>query len=209
MKKKFIFITIIILLLDQISKIYIKTHFKLGDKYYISKYIELFFLENPGIAYGFDIGIGHLGKILLSLIRLLLIIYIIFIIKKNIKNINYDYFIFSISLIFAGAIGNLIDSIFYGIIFDTGTVYNNSINKWIGYNNISNISIINNCYSNLMEGCVVDFLSFPFMDKYILPKWIPYIGNFHLEYFKPIFNISDISIFLGTFLFIFNKKIKY
>ena len=136
--KKIAFITFIVLLIDQLSKIYIKTHFNLNESVPVlgQDWWRLTFVENPGMAYGFQFG-GMFGKYLLVFIRIILISGMIYLFRKWLKEGASNYLIIPMSIIFAGAIGNLIDGMFYGMIFDTGMVYDETINRWIGYDGVS------------------------------------------------------------------------
>nr|WP_238858461.1 signal peptidase II [Blattabacterium cuenoti] len=128
---------------------------------------------------------------------------------KHIKKKTSNYFIIPISFIFSGSLGNLIDSILYGLLFDIGTIYNKNTHKWISYTGISKINFFLKGYASFMEGCVVDMFYFPIIDTYV-PHYIPFFGGYHFKFFKPIFNFSDFIIFIGLiFLFFFKKKIKF
>lgn len=204
--KKIISITLLILLIDQASKIYIKTHFHLGESVPVLglDWFRLTFVENPGMAYGFQFG-GLTGKYLLILTRIILIGGMLYLFRKWIKQKATNYLIIPMSFIFAGAIGNLIDGLFYGIIFDSGSIFLYEVDNWIGYEGISNLTT--NGYSDFMKGCVVDMLHFPLVD-FTLPESFPIIGGKHIEFFRYIFNIADSAITIGgILLFIFRKKI--
>ena len=121
--KKIALITFIILLIDQASKFYVKTHFNLGESMDVFPGFKLTFVENPGMAYGFHFG-GLLGKYFLVLVRLVLIGGMVYLFNKWLKQGVSNYLIIPMAIIFAGAIGNLIAGMFYGLIFDSGTVYN-------------------------------------------------------------------------------------
>lgn len=194
--KKFFIITFLVLLIDQSLKIYIKTHFKLGENVYIFGILEFLFIENPGMAYGWSLYSGYLGKIILSIIRLFFSIFILIWTNNHIRKGATNYFIIPISLIFAGAIGNLIDNIFYGLIFDTGTIFSKNLNTWISYPGISKLNI-HNGYSFFMGGCVVDMISFKGIS---VPSWIPILGGYNFNGLYPIFNIADTSITIGILL---------
>lgn len=217
--KKFFLIIFSILLIDQVLKIYIKTHFELGGGIYIFPYFRIFFVENPGMAYGINFGIGYYGKILLSILRFFLVFFIFIFLYRNIKKGSSKYLTIPISLILSGAMGNFLDSALYGLLFDTGTIYSQESKKWIPYLGRSKINfsffeknhvgkVGGGGYAYFMEGCVVDMFYFPMIDTY-LPKWIPFFGGYNFQFFKPIFNLSDVVISLGVFLLlIFKHKIK-
>ncbi|QIK16562.1 lipoprotein signal peptidase [Blattabacterium sp. DPU] len=210
--KKFFVIIFSILLIDQVLKIYIKTHFKLGDGVFIFSFFRILFVENPGMAYGISFNEGYHGKIILSILRFFLVFFISIFLYRNIKKDSSKYFTIPISLILSGAIGNFLDSALYGLLFNTGTIYNQEYKKWIPYIGISKINYDffekNRGYASIMEGCVVDMFYFPIIDTYI-PYWIPFFGGYNFQFFKPIFNLSDVMISIGMFLLIiFKSKIR-
>ena len=203
--KKIAIITIIILLIDQISKFYIKTHFQLGESMDVLPGFKLTFVENPGMAYGFHFG-GLIGKYFLVIVRIFLIGGMIYLFRKWLKEGASNYLIIPMSIIFAGAIGNLIDGMFYGMIFDSGTVFDESVNRWIDYGGVSKVVEFGNGYSTFMKGCVVDMLHFPLVNWWVPESW-PIIGGKHIEFFKYIFNVADSAITVGAILLlIFRKK---
>lgn len=205
--KKIILITFIILLIDQFSKIYVKTHFFLGESINVFglNWFKLTFVENPGMAYGLHFG-GLWGKYTLIILRIVLAIGMVMLFKKWLKEGASNYLIIPMSMIFAGALGNVFDGIFYGIIFDSGTFYDAASGRWIDYAGVSKLVWMGQGYSDLMNGCVVDMLHFPLVDT-TWPDWIPILGGNRIEFFKYIFNVADSSITLGAlFLYIFRKK---
>jgi signal peptidase II len=203
--KKILAITFLILLIDQASKIYIKTHFNLDDSISVLPGFKLTFVENPGMAYGLHFG-GVLGKYFLVIVRVFLIGGMIYLFKKWLQKGESNYLLIPMAMIFAGAIGNLIDGMFYGLIFDSGTVYDPSIDRWIGYGGISKMVPFGQGYSTFMRGCVVDMLHFPLVD-WNVPQSFPIIGGKHIEFFKYIFNVADSAITVGAaLLLIFRKK---
>lgn len=206
MKKVFL-IAFVFILLDQLLKFYIKLNFEYGE--YITvfgqNWFQLRFIENPGMAYGIELG-GEFGKIALTIIRFFLILAGIFYAYRWIKKNPYNnYLIFPIGLLVAGAIGNLIDSMFYGIIFDKGLVYSSGNGELIRY--YTGIAQANfNGYSHFLSGVVVDMLYFPLIET-TFPEWFPVWGGEDFTFFRPIFNIADSCITIGiTFLFIFRNK---
>lgn len=204
--KKIAIITFLVLLIDQASKIYIKTNFELGESLPVwgLDWFRLTFVENPGMAYGVQFG-GILGKYLLILTRLFLIVAMVYYLRNWLKQGASNYLIIPMSLIFAGAIGNLIDGLFYGMMFDSGSTYIEEINTWVGYDGISAINFPEG-YSGFMRGCVVDMLHFPLVD-FVMPEGIPFLGGQRIEFFRYVFNIADSAISIGgALLFIFRKR---
>ena len=203
--KKIALVTFIILLIDQVSKIYIKTNFNLGESFPVFPGFKLTFVENPGMAYGFHFG-GLLGKYFLVIVRLFLIGGMVYLFKKWLSEGVSNYRLIPAAMIFAGAIGNIFDGMFYGMIFDSGMVYDESINRWIEYGGISKLVPFGEGYSHFMKGCVVDMLHFPLVDWNVPESW-PLIGGQHIEFFKYIFNVADSAITVGVALIlIFRKK---
>lgn len=206
--KKIALITLLILIIDQASKFYIKTKFQLGESVEVlgQDWFRLTFVENPGMAYGFHFG-GLIGKYLLVIIRVILIGAMIYLFRKWQKEgRTSNYLLIPMAMIFAGAIGNLIDGMFYGMIFDSGTIFDPTVERWIDYGGVSKIAEFGHGYSSFMKGCVVDMFHFPIVDWYVPDNW-PLIGGKHIEFFKYIFNVADSAISLGgLLLLIFMKK---
>ena len=205
--KKIIAITFLILLIDQFSKIYVKTHFYLGESINVFglDWFKLTFVENPGMAYGLHFG-GLWGKYALIILRIALAIGMVVLFKKWLKEGASNYLIIPMAMIFAGAIGNVFDGIFYGVIFDSGTFYDTASERWIDYGGVSKLTAFGDGYSDLMKGCVVDMLHFPLVDT-TWPDWVPIFGGNRIEFFKYIFNVADSAITVGAlFLYIFRKK---
>lgn len=197
--KKIAFVTILILLIDQLTKIYIKTHFNLNESLPVFglDWWRITFVENPGMAYGFQFG-GLLGKYFLVLVRIVLISGMVYLFKNWLKEGSSNYLLIPMSFIFAGAIGNLIDGMFYGLIFDSGMIYDETINRWIGYDGISKFSEFGNGYSHFMKGCVVDMFHFPLFSFNLFGK--------HFEFFSYIFNVADSAITIGAILLLLFRK---
>ena len=191
-KKAAIVLIFIILLIDQISKIYVKTHFQLGESVEVFNWFKILFIENDGMAWGIEIP-GNYGKIILTLFRVVAIGAIGYWLNKSINEKAANVLVLSIALILAGAIGNIIDSVFYGLIFDGS------------YGQVATL-FAEEPYGELLKGKVVDMLYFPIYDD-VLPEWIPIWGGERFVFFEPVFNIADTSISIGfILLLIFNKK---
>ncbi|MBI9040357.1 lipoprotein signal peptidase [Lutibacter sp.] len=190
--KKALFIIITVLLIDQISKIYIKTNFLYGEDVVVFDWFRIHFIENNGMAWGAEFG-GKAGKLFLTIFRLFAIGGIGYWLYSSIKNNAHTILIVAISLIFAGAMGNIIDSVFYGVIFDTPA-------------NATATLFAEKPYGELFYGKVVDMLYFPIWSG-DLPSWLPFWGGKPFTFFNAIFNVADaaISIAVGL-LIIFNKK---
>ena len=155
------------------------------------------------MAYGMEFG-GVTGKIILTVLRIILIGGIIYYICEWAKKISNNYFLIPVSLVLAGALGNVIDCIFYGVIFDKGTTWDNMFGGWAGYPGVAEANFEG--YSGWLTGCVVDMLYFPLVE-FDWPSWIPFIGGKHYKFFQPVFNIADTAISIGGFaLFIFRNK---
>lgn len=202
-KSHAIFIILLVLLLDQILKIYIKTTFPLHTAMPVfGDWFQLYFVENPGMAYGWKWG-GNTGKIALTLFRLGAVGFGVYYLNKIIKENYHRGFIFCVTLIFAGAVGNLIDSCFYGIIFDKGMVYNPLFNEYMGYQGLAGFS--QDGYGAFLQGNVVDMLYFPIIRGHF-PQWVPFWGGEYFEFFQPVFNLADAAISGGVISIIVFQK---
>jgi signal peptidase II len=193
-------IVFLILLADQALKFYIKTHFSLGESVSMfgnAKWAQLNFIENRGMAFGIELG-GDWGKLALTLFRLVACIWGFFFVNGLIKQQYHKGLIFCASLILAGAIGNLIDSIFYGMIFTEGNYHLGTPAKLVAWGQ---------GYGKLLHGRVVDMLYFP-VYKSTWPSWVPVWGGSELEFFRPIFNIADAAISTGVIsILVFQKSL--
>lgn len=193
--KKAIGIIILVLLIDQISKIYIKTHFSLGESVPVFGWFEILFVENRGMAWGVELP-GSYGKLLLTLFRLVAITAIGYWLYDAVRKKSSKVLIVAIALIFAGAFGNIIDSVFYGIFFSE-SIYNGDIATFMPESG---------GYAPIFHGRVVDMLHFPMIET-TWPEWVPWVGGKVLKFFEPVFNIADSAITIGvSLLIIFNKK---
>ncbi|MBA2610366.1 MAG: lipoprotein signal peptidase [Bacteroidetes bacterium] len=192
-----------ILFIDQFIKIYIKLHYPLGEVGKLGDWCIIHFTENPGMAFGFEFG-GDFGKLALSIFRILACVAGVFYIRHITKKREHWGFVLSVSLILAGAMGNILDSAFYGLIFDKGTMFNPEFNEYLPYDGIANFS--SNGYAPTMYGCVVDMFYFPIVNGHF-PSWFPIWGGEDFQFFRPIFNFADASISGGVIIIIlFQKK---
>jgi signal peptidase II len=190
--KKAYFIVFLVLLIDQISKIYIKTHFVLHQEVEIFSWFKILFIENEGMAWGVEIP-GIYGKLALTSFRILAVAGIGYWLWDAVKKQSPTVLVVAISLIMAGAFGNIIDSVFYGKIFDDSS-----------YNLATLFS--DKPYGNWFYGKVVDMLYFPIWNG-DLPSWLPIWGGKHFTFFNAIFNVADMAISTGVgILIVFNKK---
>lgn len=193
----------LVLLTDQFIKIYIKLNYPLGEVGRLADWCIIHFTENPGMAFGFEFG-GEFGKLMLSIFRILACIGGAFYIRHIIRTKEHPGFIFSVSLILAGAMGNILDSAFYGLIFDKGTMLNTDFQEYMPYDGIA--SLTSNGYAPSMYGCVVDMFYFPIVNGHF-PSWFPIWGGEDFQFFRPIFNFADASISCGVIVIIlFQKK---
>ncbi|HNY44389.1 MAG: lipoprotein signal peptidase [Bacteroidota bacterium] len=197
-KKSLIAIAIIlgILILDQVLKIWIKTNFTLGQELnIIGDKIKLHFVENEGMAFGMTFG-GSWGKLFLSLFRVVAISLLIYYLCKIIKAGENLFYIICISLIIAGATGNLIDSAFYGLIFNESTYYQ-----------VATMFPPEGGYAPFLHGKVVDMFYCPIIET-TYPTWFPFVGGKEFLFFRPVFNVADSAITVSVFLLlIFYKRI--
>jgi signal peptidase II len=185
-------IIIIAILVDQIIKIYVKTHFVLGEELVVFDWFRIHFVENNGMAMGFEFG-GKAGKLFLTVFRLLVVPAILYWLFQNIKAKVHNAVIIGIALIFSGAVGNILDSVFYGVLFNTPA-------------NSTAVLFADTPYGELFYGKVVDMFYFPFWQG-VLPDWIPFMGGEYFTFFQYIFNPADAFIFVGVaLLFIFSKQ---
>lgn len=195
MLKKSILIIVLVLLIDQAIKIWIKTTMQLGDEIHVfgSNWFIIHFTENEGMAFGMKFGGGY-GKLILSLFRIFAVAGIGWYLHKLIKENTDKLYIVCMSLIFAGAIGNIIDSAFYGLIFNES------------YYNVAQLFPADGGYGTFLHGKVVDMFYFPILQGHY-PSWFPFWGGDEFIFFRPVFNIADSSISVGVvMLFVFQKR---
>ncbi|MFI1772850.1 lipoprotein signal peptidase [Thalassobellus citreus] len=198
--KKSVFLIILILLIDQVSKIYIKTHFSLHERVAVFSWFKIYFIENDGMAWGTKISdfvsfiSDRTAKVALTLFRVVAIFGIGYWLYDTTRKQGSKILVIAISLIFAGALGNIVDSVFYGVLFDDS------------YSQIATFLPDAGGYDSLLHGRVVDMLYFPLFEV-DLPQWVPFYGGKRFNFFEPVFNIADMAISTGfIMLIVFNKK---
>lgn len=187
-----------VLIADQFSKIYIKTHFELGESVEVFSWFKILFIENEGAAWGTKLSdilpvSEKTGKLILTVFRLLAIGGIGYWLWDILKKKANTILVVAVSLIFAGAVGNIIDSMFYGQLFNHS------------YGQVATLGS-DDPYAGLFYGKVVDMLYFPMIDT-VWPDWIPFLGGKAFRFFEPVFNIADTAISTGVgILLVFNKS---
>jgi signal peptidase II len=187
MKKPLVLI-FAILIVDQILKIWIKLNMCIGQEIdLIGSWCKIHFIENEGMAFGMAFG-GDWGKLLLTLFRIIASVLIFIYLKRIIDKKESKLTIYSMALIFAGAVGNIIDSLFYGVIFSDSSFFHSA-------------TIFKGGYGSFLHGKVVDMFYFPIIDS-TFPSWFPFVGGEPFHFFNAIFNFADVSISIGVCLLI-------
>ncbi len=180
-----VLIVLLVLVADQVLKIWIKTHLQLHDSIEVTKWFYLYFTENPGMAFGIEV----IGKLFLSVFRIVAVGFIGYYLFRLVKQ-NYRFgYIACIALILAGAVGNIIDSVFYGVVFDHS------------YGQVATFMPAGGGYASWLHGKVVDMFYFPLIQT-VLPDWVPFWGGKEFVFFRPIFNLADSAICVGVFILI-------
>lgn len=195
--KRSVLIILSVLVADQALKLWVKLGFFLGDSIPLfgqgHDWAYLQFVENRGMAFGLEFG-GGFGKIALTLFRIVAVIGIGYLLVRAIKDKRNNWLVVSLSLIFAGAMGNIIDSAFYGLIFDASTPFHKAV-----------LFPADGGYAPFLHGAVVDMFYFPLMHGHF-PQWLPIWGGEQYEFFRPVFNIADASISVGVVMLILVQR---
>jgi signal peptidase II len=179
----------LIIFADQALKFYIKLHYYAGEEHKVlGNWFKLHFVENEGMAWGWKFG-GGFGKMALTLFRLVAVIWGSFLLRDFIRKHYHKGFIICAALIYAGALGNLIDSMFYGLIFEDSRLFSHQV---------AHLFPKGGGYAGLFHGKVVDMIYLPFIEDKHYPTWVPFVGGDELTFFRPVFNIADASISVGV-----------
>lgn len=190
-----VLIVLVVLALDQILKIWVKTNMLYDESIHITDWFYLHFIENPGMAFGMQIIPKAIQTIARIIFAGVIIWYIAILVKANYKR----SYIVCVSLILAGALGNIVDSIFYGVIFSKST-----------FSELSTFVPVGEGYTGWLHGKVVDMFYFPLFE-FNWPGWMPLIGGDHFIFFSPVFNLADAAISCGVFILVlfFMKDFNY
>lgn len=191
---KSILIVLFILVIDQVVKILVKTNMTLYEQFPVfGDWFRIHFVENRGMAFGLNLP-GDYGKILLSLFRIIAVVAITFYLRHLIRLKAHTGLIITLSMIMAGALGNILDSAFYGLIFTESTP-----------SQVAQMFPEGKGYTTFLHGNVVDMFYFPiFSGNY--PEWFPRVGGESFIFFRPVFNIADASISVAVFVLLFNQR---
>jgi signal peptidase II len=190
--KKALLLVLAILVADQALKIWIKTNMYLGEDIVITDWFIIHFTENPGMAFGFQFG-GDWGKLLLSIFRIITVGFIFYWLRTLIQKKVKTGGIIAVAMVLAGAMGNIIDSAFYGLLFSDS------------YGEVATVLPKGGGYAGFLYGKVVDMFYFPLFKGY-LPDWLPIWGGDYFIFFRPVFNLADFSISCGVGLLLLYQK---
>lgn len=188
-------IVILVLILDQIFKFWVKSHMYLGESIPLfTDWFYLHFTENEGMAFGMSLG-GNAGKLILSIFRIIAVIIMVVWLVRLSKKPNFDKWLaICLALIIAGALGNILDSAFYGLIFSESH-----------YHQVATLFPPQGGYTGFLHGKVVDMLYFPLIESHY-PTWVPWVGGEDFIFFRPVFNLADSSITIGVALLVIFQK---
>lgn len=192
-----ILVILLVIILDQVLKVYIKTNIHYGEEFGIFglDWARIHFVENEGMAFGISFG-GEIGKYALSIFRIVMVGLLIYLLMGLIKAKESKWLIVCFSMIIAGAIGNIIDSMIYGLIFSESSIHSG----------LAEFMPEGGGYAAFLQGRVVDMLYFPLIDTY-WPEWVPGIGGNHFQFFRPVFNIADSAISVGVIsILLFHRR---
>lgn len=180
-------IVLLVIVIDQFSKIWVKTHFFLGEEFEITSWFKLQFIENNGMAFGMELG----SKIFLTWFRIIAVALFIYYLCKLRKRTDVARgYIVCIALVTAGAMGNVIDCIFYGVAFNAP-----------GGTEVAQMFPPDGGYESLFNGRVVDMLHFP-LCEWDWPGWVPFVGGDHCQFFRPVFNVADAALSVSVMVLI-------
>lgn len=195
--KRVLPIIILVLLADQALKVWIKLSFRLGEFVHLFghdvNWAYLQFVENRGMAFGMEFG-GELGKVALTLFRIVAVIGIAWLLRRAIQQQQGRWMEVSLALVFTGALGNIIDSTVYGVLFGASTTYQ-----------VAEFLPAGGGYAALLHGAVVDMFYFPLWQGR-LPEWVPFMGGRDVEFFEPVFNIADVAITTGIIMLLLARQ---